>query len=90
MLHFILISLLISSLNSFHGNDCSNDKRCLGCLDNYCEACQESYAAISTGVCREPSRKVENCMMYSSDGVCDTCIFGYRPVNRSRECARIE
>ena len=90
MLHFIVISLLFSSLNSFHEDSCPNDKRCLGCVEGVCAGCQESYAGILTGICREPTKKVENCMMYSSNGVCETCIFGYRPVNRGRECVRIE
>ena len=39
-----------------------------------------------TGTCREPSRKVEGCIRYSSNGVCERCVFGQRPIDDGREC----
>ena len=90
MLHFILISLLISSLHPFFLTGCGDDKRCLTCLLGSCIYCQESYISISTEVCTEPSQKVNNCLTYKSNGVCGECTFGNRIARNGSECVKIQ
>ncbi len=79
---FIIIFLSAAVLSSCP----DNDQYCAACQDKECKMCYSAF--LNFGNCVTPTTKVENCLRYSKDGVCDVCYHGYA-VGNNGLCAKI-
>ncbi len=67
---------------------CPNtDEHCIFCMQNQCQRCIASY--LSNGKCVVPTKTVENCATYASDGICKTCRYRYS-VDKNGQCQPIK
>ena len=63
------------------------DQRCISCNGSKCMECVDSYIDPE-GRCVAPSIRVEHCIQYKKDGVCEYCAQGYH-VNSLGKCVEI-
>ena len=63
------------------------DLYCTACRGSVCAQCIASYVD-SKGKCVPPSKKVDRCISYVKDGVCQICENGYH-VDRNGRCIAI-
>lgn len=83
----ILFLLAVVSTETTNGTCPDKDELCLSCTGNICASCVYSY--LSVGYCAKPSKKVDNCGAYVSDGVCYACEPGYTLASVT-SCKKIE
>jgi len=81
-LALLVIGLFASSVISCP----DKDPFCSFCNGPVCIYCVASYPGPQ-GRCIEPTRTIDNCIAYSSNGVCRSCKFGFTLQNQS--CVKI-
>ena len=73
-----LLAILLTLVHSDHESDpCPNDKHCKICKEEKCTRCHSTHYPDSSGICQELTKKIENCGVYSADGICEYCDFTY-------------
>lgn len=63
------------------------DERCIACNGSECIECVDSFRN-SKGLCVAPKTKVDRCVQYKLDGVCQYCVNGYH-VDPNGKCVKI-
>lgn len=83
----ILLLLAVVSAETTNGKCPDADLYCLSCVGTVCASCAYSY--LSAGQCVKPTKRVDNCVGYVSDGVCLGCEPGYT-LSSVTSCKKIE
>jgi hypothetical protein len=75
---FFLSMITVVFTESTENGHCKDgkDEYCSKCENDKCTSCNYSYPD-ENGQCKEPTTKIENCVIYNSSSVCSTCKLGY-------------